>query len=42
MSIKSSKLQNMTLDEIKKIVNEKKKEIKKDYKELREKEKLIK
>ena len=37
MSVNSS----MSLDEIKKIVNEKKREIKKDYKELKEKEKLI-
>ena len=39
MSINSSYFQNMSLDEIKKLVNEKKREIKKDYKELREKKK---
>ena len=42
MSIYSSHFQNMSLDEIKKLVNKKKKEIKKDYKELIEKKKMIK
>ena len=41
MPINSSNFQNMSLDEKKKLVNEKKEEIKKDYKELREK-KMIK
>ena len=42
MSNNSSQFQNMSLDEIKKLVKEKKEEIKKDYKELRERRKLIK
>ena len=32
---------SMSLDELKKILKEKKKEVKKDYEELREKEKMI-
>ena len=35
-------LQSLSLDELKKIVSQEKKDLKKDYEELREKEKMIK
>ena len=49
MSIKSTngfkdskQFQNLSLDEIRNLINEEKEELKKDYKELRERRKLIK
>ena len=40
--ITDKQFQNMSLDEIRNIVNEEKEELKKDYKERRERSKLIK
>ena len=40
--ITEKQFQNMSLDEIRNIVNEEKEELKKDYKERRERSKLIK